>query len=294
MDKLIPRLEQRFELRLKLLPQFWQLLNLLQLPITQLKEKLEQESEENPLLEIDEENTEPPIPDEEQFEYEEENIWDGRRERFTSDDEQKRAYLENLVTKPETLQEHLMKQLHLQNLDTDSFLIAEEIIGDIDDNGYLKTDLNEIANKFRLPFKKAEKILKIIQQFDPVGVGARDLRECLIVQLNVKKLEDKIFKQIIEIFLKELASHDYEKIEKALKISDQKMAKFLEILKTLDPKPGRNYTRMFPDYAIPELFLEINPEGEHVLKINEKDIPDRKSTRLNSSHTDISRMPSSA
>ncbi len=288
MKRLIPRLEQRFELRLKLLPQFWQLLHMLQLPITQLKEKLEQEFEENPLLELEPEDTEPPIPDEEQFESEEDNIWEGRKEKFTSYDEQKKTYLESLVTKPETLQEHLIKQLHLQNLDANSFLIAEEIIGGIDDNGYLKTDLNEIANKFKLPFKKAEKILKIIQQFDPAGVGARDLRECLIIQLNEKKLEDKIFKQIIEIFLKELANHEYEKIEKVLKISDQKMAKFLEILKTLDPKPGINYTRIFPDYAIPELFLEMGPEGAYTLKINEKDIP---KIRINKQYLKILKDP---
>ncbi|MDP8234282.1 MAG: RNA polymerase factor sigma-54 [Candidatus Saelkia tenebricola] len=273
MEHLIPRLEQRFQLRLKLLPQFWQLLNMLQLPITQLKEKLEAEFEENPLLEIEQTETEPPIPDEEQFEFEEENAWEKRKERFTSDDEKKRTYLEDLVTKPETLHEHLIKQLHLQSLNTNTFLIGEEIIGNIDDNGYLKIDLNELAEKFKISVKKIEKILNLIQQFDPIGVGARNLKECLVIQLNARKLKDKIFEQIVEGFLEELASHDYETIEKKLKISDQKMTKFLEILKTLDPKPGRNYTQMFPRYAIPELFLEINPEGIQVLKINEKDIP---------------------
>lgn len=273
MEKLIPRLEQRIELRLKLLPQFWQLLHLLQLPITQLKEKLEQEFEQNPLLELEEEETKTSIPQEEEFEFEEENIWWQRKEKFTSDDERRRIYLESLVTKPETLQEHLIKQLHLQNLDKKFYSLGEEIIGNIDEDGYLRTDLKEISKKFNVSLKKVEKILNLIQEFDPFGVGARDLKECLVIQLKLRGMPDKVFEEIIEKFLPELANHDYEKIEKNLKISDQEMKKFLEILKTLDPKPGRNYAQVFPSYAIPEIFLEIDREGNYRLRINEKDIP---------------------
>ncbi len=288
MDKLTPRLEQRIELRLKLLPQFWQLLNLIQVPITQLKEKLELEFEKNPLLELEDEEAEPPIPDEEDFEIEEENIWSQRKDKSSSDEEKKKTYLESLVTQPETLQEHLLKQLHLHSLNTICFLIAEEIIGNIDEDGYLKIDLNEISEKFATSARKAEKILKIIQRFDPAGVGARDLKECLLIQLRLRGLSDPFFREIIEHFLNELANHDYEKIEKSLQISEHDMQKFLHILKSLDPKPGRNYTQSFPNYAIPEIFIETDSDGNYSLRTNEKDLP---RLRLNKNYLNMLKDP---
>ncbi len=275
MEKLIPRLEQHLSLKLKLLPQFWQLLNLLQVPITDLKERLEEEKE-------------PDLPDEERFEFQEDNIWEKRSENFSPEDLKKREYLESLVTKPETLQEHLLKQLHMQKMTSKNLLIGEEIIGNLDSNGYLKITLKEIAEKLKTSAKKIEKMLKIVQGFDPPGIGARDIKECLIIQLKKKGLEDDIFQEIVERFLEELAGHDYKNIEKALKITDKKMEEFLNILKSLDPKPGRNYSNIFPSYAIPEIFVDITPDGKHRLRTNKKSIP---KIRINKQYLKILKDP---
>jgi RNA polymerase sigma-54 factor len=171
------------------------------------------------------------------------------------------------------LQEHLLKQLHLQKLDQTSYLVGEELIGNIDEDGYLRIDLNEISTKLNVSLSKVRKILSLVQQFDPAGVGARDLKECLLIQLKAKGLEEEIFEEIIEKFLSQLANRDYEKIEKSLRISEKELKKFLEILKTLDPKPGRNYGQIFPTYAIPEIFVEIDQDGNYQLRINERDLP---------------------
>ncbi len=272
MERIVPRLEQKIELRLKLLPQFWQTIHLLQLPITQLKEKLEQEFEQNPLLDLEEESPDN-IPEEEEFELEEENLWWQKKEHFTSEDAQKRIYLESLVTKPETLQEHLLRQLHIQQLPQKDYLVGEEIIGNIDEDGYFKLDSKEIASRLGVTNKRVLRLLKIIQQFDPPGIGARSLEECLIIQLRTKGCQEKVFGEIVKKFLPQLATHDYEKIEASLRISETELNKFLTILKTLDPKPGRNYAQSFPAHAIPELFLESNEQGSYKLKINERDIP---------------------
>ena len=287
MERFIPRLEQRLELRLKLLPQFWQLINLVQIPITQLKEKLEEESEENPLLELEEEE-QADIPEESDFEIEEENAWWEQRVPQTSVDEEKKAYLESLITKPESLQEHLLKQLFLQKLSKKNLEIAEQIIGNIDEDGYFKGDISEIAKKYKASKKTVEKVLKLIQTFDPLGVGARDLKECLTVQLKAKGFTNKEFEEIISHYLTELATHDYEKIEKELNISEDKLQKFIKILKTLDPKPGRNYTNSFPSYAIPELLLEIDDEGNFHLYLNEREIP---KIRINKNYLKLLKDP---
>ena len=287
MERLIPRLEQRLALKLKLLPQFWQLLNLLQVPITELKERLEEEFEENPLLEIEEEK-EPDIPDEENFEFQEDNVWEKRSEKFSQEDVKKREYLEGLVTKPETLQEHLLKQLHMQKIDAKDLSIGKEIIGNLDSNGYLKIALEEIAEKLKISKKRVEKILKIVQDFEPTGIGARDVKECLTIQLKKKGLTEDIFQEIIERFLEELATHNYKKIEKELKITGKKMEEFLKILKSLDPKPGRNYSNIFPNYAIPEVFLDITSDGKHTLRTNKKDIP---KIRINKQYLKILKDP---
>jgi len=288
MERMIPRLEQHLALKLKLLPQFWQLLNLLQVPITELKEKLEEEFEENPLLEIEEEKV-PEIPDEEKFEFQEDNIWEKRSEKFGQEDAKKRAHIESLVTKPETLQEHLLKQLHMQRISVNNLLIGEEIIGNLNPNGYLEIALLEIAEKLKVSNKKCEQILKIVQDLEPAGIGARDLKECLTIQLARKGLKEKIFQQIIERFLEELATHNYKKIEKELKITDKKMEEFLKMLKSLDPKPGRNYTSAFPNYAIPEVFLDIAPDGKYQIRTNKRDIP---KIRINKQYLKILKDPS--
>lgn len=287
MERFVPRLEQRLELRLKLLPQFWQLINLVQVPITQLKEKLEEETEENPLLELEEEE-QLDIPEESEFELEDENAWWEQRSPQTSLDEEKRAYLESLITKPESLQEHLIRQLHLQRLNKKDLEIAEEIIGNIDDDGYFRGEITEIADKCGTSKKTVERILKLIQTFDPSGVGARDLKECLTIQLKAKGLYDKSFEAIIARYLNELATREYEKIEKELNISEEKLQKFLKILKALDPKPGRNYTGSFPSYALPELFLEIDEEGNFHLYLNEKEMP---KIRINKSYLKLLKDP---
>jgi len=287
MERFVPRLEQRLELRLKLLPQFWQLINLVQVPITQLKEKLEEETEENPLLELEEEER-ADIPEESDFEIEEENPWWEQRGPRTSLDEEKRAYLESLITKPESLQEHLLKQLSLQKLSKKNLEIAEQIIGNIDDDGYFKGDITEIAKKYKASKRTVEKILRLIQTFDPLGTGARDLKECLIIQLRARGLTDKSFEEIITRYLNELAMREYEKIEKELNISEEKLQKFIKILKTLDPKPGRNYTSAFPSYALPELFLEIDEEGHFHLYLNEREMP---KIRINKSYLKLLKDP---
>lgn len=276
MEPLEPKLQleiqQRLEQRLKLLPQLWQSLHLLQLPMMQLKEYLEQEFEQNPLLELDEKNK---TISEEEIEPLEEEAWWVRtgREKRDPDEEKKRQYLESLITKTETLQEHLIKQLHLQDLNEEEIKIGEELIGNIDDDGYLRIDIAEISRKFKIKKEKIEKILTVIQTFDPPGVGARNLAECLKIQLHIKGIDNETLDLIVDNFLPELGKREFHLIAKKLKIKEEKLERFLALLKTLEPKPGRNYAQAGNWYAIPEVFIEEDENGEYCIKVNEAEMP---------------------
>jgi RNA polymerase sigma-54 factor len=287
-----PKLEirQKLEQRLKLLPQLWQSLHLLQLPVMQLKEYLEQEFEKNPLLELDEK--EKSLSEEEEIEQpEEEPWWIRSKEKISPDEEKKRQYLETLITKAETLQEHLLKQLHFQKLNNKELKIGEELIGNIDEDGYLKIDIEEISKKFKAKKEKIEKVLDLIQTFDPPGVGARDLAECLKIQLKIKGIDNETLNLILDNFLPELGRRDFHSILKKLKIREERLENFLKFLKTLEPKPGRNYSQSKTWYAIPEVFIDEDDNGEYKIKVNEEEIP---KIRINKYYINLLKNPNTS
>ncbi len=165
--------------KLKLTPQMRLAIHLLQMPLVKLKDYVKQQIEENPVLEAA--NTEVPLKEvESDLNY-----------SSNEDEEEKQNYRESLITKPATLAEHLLEQLHLcVNSDIER-KIGEIIIANIDDNGYLKSSIEEIAESTQVTPKEVEKVLSLVQTFDPVGVGARDLRECLLLQITTKGEENE-------------------------------------------------------------------------------------------------------
>lgn len=183
----------------------------------------------------------------------------------------KHNYQETLITKSTSLHEDLIQQFRIINDNPQDIVIAEEIIGNIADNGYLVTQIEEIAQQLQCPKERIEQVLIQVQNLDPAGVGARDLKECLLIQLRRQGKGNSNEALIIDEFLSELASKKYSKISKALKITQNQVKKYAKKISELDPKPCRNYSTEALR-IIPDVILEKTPTGYEII-INSKNLP---------------------
>ncbi len=279
-------------LLLKLTPQFIQALKLLQYSTLKLEQVLRQELATNPLLEEVEEAEEEPSEEEaeeepeEELELGEEEVdWEKFLEEgfdFGGPQEPKAPEEEVKARVPvyqETLYDHLLSQLRLKDLSKEEFEIGEFIIGNIDDEGYLSYPLEGIAAILQKPLEKCQKLLSIIQTFDPPGVGARDLRECLLIQVKELGISDELVKKIIGEYLHLLDRKTPTQLAKKLKVTPEEVQKALEKISRLSPKPASGEfaspaAEIYPDIIVKkvgddyEVFL--NDGNLPKLRINRK------------------------
>lgn len=302
----------RQQLQQKLSPQQIQVIRLLELPAIELEEKVKHELEENPALEEGKE-----MPDEfDQADGEIGENADSMTENnegeddlslgdyLTEDDipDYKLQEIRDKSTKKEdipfsvseSLNEFLLQQLGFRNLPDKEMKIAEYIIGNIDDDGYLRRDLGAIADDLMfqagldISEKNVENILKMIQDFEPTGVGARNLQECLCIQLQKKEQtpETPIAIQIIQHYFDDFSRKHYEKILRGLDISEETLKKAIREITLLNPKPGNAWggtmeTAM--SQIIPDFIVDSN-NGEITLSMNNRGIPD---LRINKEYQDM-------
>ena len=294
----------------KLSPQQIQLMKLLQVPTANLEERIKEELEENPALEQGEEGHEEEFHDElkDEFdnsadddvdpdgcleEYENVDISeyvmddDGEIADYkTKDDNYPEMDDQKVIPiKVETsFHEMVLNQLGMLELDERSYKIAEQVVGSLDDDGYLRRELSSIADDlaFRQSLvveeKEIEDIISQIQQFDPAGIAARDLRECLLLQLKRKTDEGKSVElagQIMTKYFDEFTKKHYEKIQKSLGLTDEQLKEVIGQIIKLNPKPGGNLGEMnkAETYIIPDFFV-INNNGSLELSLNAKNAPD--------------------
>ncbi len=291
----------------KLSPQQIQLMRLLQVPTAQLEQRIKEELELNPALEEgkekEEENTEESEDIIDEKEETEQDILDDDVDliEYMSDDEIADYKLSNYkysnddeqytIQSPiiNTFQEYLIEQLGLLNLNESQEVLAKHIIGNVDEDGYLRRSLISIVDDlaFSQNITTTEKelltILKNIQTFDPPGVGARDLQECIFIQLsrNIKndktnKLAKKIIKDHFEAFIKKL----YDKLQVALKVSKDNLKTTIDEILKLNPKPGSAYidNSKSQEYIIPD-FIITNDNGELILSLNNRNAPELRISR---------------
>ena len=135
----------------------------------------------------------------------------------------------------------------------DEKFIGVLIIGNIDEDGYLQTSVEELAKELQLPDIEVEQVLKKIQEFEPVGVGARSLQECLLIQVEVNRLENPLVRPIIENHLKNLENRNYALIAKELKVNFEEVTQAVEIISNLEPKPGRSFDSLEVRYVNPDI-----------------------------------------
>jgi RNA polymerase sigma-54 factor len=294
----------------KLSPQQIQLMKLLQVPTANLEERIKEELEENPALEQGEDGYEDQVGEEPRDEFdsvgEEEFEPDGSEadyenvdiSEYVADEDGEIAdyklkddnypELEDQRVVPYKIEvsfhELLIEQLGLLNLDDQSRQIAEQIVGSIDDDGYLRREVESIVDD--LAFRQniittdaeVERIIGLVQQFDPAGVAARDLRECLLLQLERKRHEGRSVEQAIAVltdYFDEFTKKHYEKIQRGLSMNDEQLKEVIGQIIRLSPKPGGNLasTNKAETYVVPDFFI-LNNNGKLELTLNARNAPD--------------------
>jgi RNA polymerase sigma-54 factor len=291
----------------KLSPQQIQLMKLLQIPTANLEERIKEELEENPALEQGEEFDEHNADDmKDEFSDSEEYEMDGSADDYDNidisdyvsegdddiadyklrDDNYPEADDKKTIPfKVETsFHDLLLDQLGMLNLDDRKFRVAEQIVGSLDDDGYLRREITSIVDDlaFRQNInateEEIEEIIGQIQQFDPPGICARDLRECLLLQLRRLAIEGKnvqLATLVIEKYFEEFTKKHYEKIQRGLNLNDDQLKEVITTIVRLNPKPGGNVGEInkAESYIVPDFFI-LNNNGKLELTLNAKNAPD--------------------
>ncbi|MCH7505501.1 RNA polymerase factor sigma-54 [PVC group bacterium] len=292
------RLVQKQTQKLILSPQMQQAIYLLQLPLMELKSLVEQEMVENPVLEETkgEEQKDQDSESDENNNHEEESnnllneldeAWKNHFEedvyippnRNPKEASELHDFLETLITKDVTLDEHLLGQLRLQNFSSLQSAIGEYIIGNLNDDGYLTVSTEEIAQKTGATPVEVELVLAQIQLFDPVGIAARSLQECLQVQMISMGKQNHLAYKILTKPIELLERKKYHDLAKMLKMDVQDIQKAVEFLSKLEPKPGREFSSKTTMYVIPDVILS-KVEGEYVIVTNDSDLPKLRINKL--------------
>lgn len=295
-------------------PQLQQAIKLLQLSQMELVDVVQQEMMENPLLEEGQEAEEIPsdlppeiVADQQQTEVAPESThgvenqevggkegdfkqepqdfdWDNYMNTYNAPEMVQRgledlpSYENTLATKT-SLFDHLRWQLQLSNLDQKHLELGYQILGGINDDGYFQDSLEEIAVKNSVMLDVAESVLKKIQDLDPPGVGARDLKECLLLQIRHLGPHQAILSQMVENHLSNLERKDYLRIAKDLKISLEKVQELAKLIHELEPKPGREFSTSEPQYITPDVYVH-KIGNEWVVVLNEDGLPKLKVSPL--------------
>ena len=243
-----------------------QSLAILNMSKLEVEEEIKKESEENPLLEVERTSE---INWEEYIKDIEKSIKVDRNEiNYNPDND---IDLENMVKYSSNIYEHLYLQISLYKLSNEEMKVCKYIIDSLDEDGYLRSDENEIINILKIGKDTFEDCLLNIQQLEPSGVGARDLSECLIIQMQNLGLHNEILEEIVSKDLNLIASNKYKEISKKYNMSLQKCVNLISIIKTLDPKPGRSCCIEKSVYVQPDVIVE-KIDDEFVVYSNANDM----------------------
>ena len=290
------KLHTKLVQKLILTPSLQQAIKLLPMSTLELADLLNQEMVENPLLEevpteelqpAEQQQAEKPP---EQAAAEKPDTWDdadyeyffgdylddGYRPR-TPQEVKELPPIENTLSTAGSLSDHLMWQLSLQkgpehNTDEQLVEIGEAVIGNLDDDGYLVASVEEIAAMGEWPVAEVERALQHIQTFDPIGVAARDLQECLWLQLRHLGLEGTVTEKIVTEHLRLLQNHQVPEIARKLGVQIEDLKEHVEIIRNLDPKPGSRFNPSQSQYVIPDVYV-MKVEDQYVAALNEEGLP---------------------
>lgn len=193
--------------------------------------------------------------------------------RNSAQEDEQRKFFEDSITLKESLAEHLSSQLAVSAVDGELKDLAEHVIGNIDNNGYLTVSDEEIANNTGKDIDEVEKAIDLIQKFHPLGVGARNLQECLFIQLLRLGQGNSLSAKVVNNHLDDLGKRKYPQIAKALKTTPEEIQNAATIIGSLEPKPGRMFTADNNNYIVPDVAIEKREDGGFEIILNNDYIP---------------------
>jgi len=295
------RLDLKLSQKLILTPQLQQAIKLLQMPQLELAQALNHELIENPFLEevAEEQETEGHREEDENIsmrddmelpfehlvnfsvdEYFEERSSDGRDLGYFAPDVEEQPSNEFFYAKKPDLYDHLLWQLRLSSADDELRKIAESAIGNIDEDGYLRVTEEEITASFDVSVDKVRAAISLVQSFDPPGVGSRDLKECLLLQLNALNLGGTLIEKIATNNIEYLQKKRYSNIAKQYDSPVDDIMAAVKIIEGLEPRPGRMFFNGETNYIAPDVFIN-RTDGEYEIILNDDGMP---KLRLNNSY----------
>ncbi len=302
------RLQVKLSQQLVMTPQLQQAIKLLQLSRAELLDVVTEELAENPLLEegmdVKDEHEQEAVavageeisdtveaPPEQEIKGESEGMedidWETYLEGYSIgntdardnyEDIEERPSYESLLTKKESLYDHLMWQLSLSDFEDQQRIIATEIIGNLDEAGYLQAAPEEISATLEVEQEIVDDVLDMVQQFDPAGIACRNLQECLLLQLERLDLEESLAAEILRDCIVELEGRKYPQIAKKLQVSVEDVLAAAKLISGLDPRPGRIYNTEDVHYIVPDIFVH-KVGDEYVVTQNDEGLPN---LRINS------------
>ena len=279
------------KLQQTLSPQQIQMIKLLELPTVQLEQRIKQEIEDNIVLEEEERSPEEePEPQqisvEEYLREDDTPSYKSRINNYSKDDRQRPVYL----TEGRSLQEYLVEQLGYRNLSERDMRLAVYLIGSIDEDGYLRRDLESVADDIAFTVglettaAELERLLKIIHELEPAGIGARNLQECLLLQMAQMSIDTRprrLARKILTSYFEEFVKKHYEKLISRLQVSEEDFRNAIAEIKRLSPKPGNLYVEGGTDttpYIIPDFILDYQ-DGRFQLSLNSGNVPEVRVNR---------------
>ena len=287
------RLSQKLSQNLQLTPQLQQAIKLLQLGRLEFLEELVKEVEQNPLLEFEGEedaSNKPEVKVTESEAAQGENdssagagdsaeefnalaeMYIEERGSSVARDTDELSPIESRVSRPETLQEHLIEQLKLSEIDNKQKLIVSFLIGNLNADGRLTLTNEELSQIGNFPEAQVQAAVELLHTFDPAGVGARSLQECLLLQLKERGQDELLAGKLVKFHLNLLEKRKIDEIAKIEVVSREKVLQALLLLKSLDPYPGRAYSEEGTSFVVPDIYIQRVGE-DYKISLNEDGIP---------------------
>ena len=282
--------KQVLSLQQKLSPQQIQTIKLLELPTMQLEQRIKQEIENNIVLEEDERTPEEEEPQQisvdEYLREDETPSYKSRINNYSKDDKQRPV----ILSEGRSLQEYLVEQLGYRNLSEREMKLATYLVGSIDEDGYLRRELDAIADDIAFTLgiettaEELERLLDVIHDLEPAGIGARNLRECLLLQMGQLPMNTparRLARRILTDYFDEFVKKHYEKLISRLQVSEEEFRDAIAEIRRLTPKPGNLYAEGGTDttpYIIPDFILDYH-DGRFDLSLNSSNIPEVRINR---------------
>ena len=197
---------------------------------------------------------------------------------------------ENFISADQTLGDHLTWQANLAGFNEEEEALANVLISYIDDDGYIKTDLATIASEEDIELKELEEMLPFIQEFDPAGVGARDLKECLLIQAKHIQEDTNDLVHLINNHLKDLEKKNYNAIAKAMEVELETVIDMCKIILSMDPKPGRAFVSSDTQFVTPDVYV-YKVGDEYMVSLNEDGLPRLRVSNLYKNILKVTNLP---